>query len=277
MGKATPHSCSLCLGGVILIFMLAFAAFGPQFKDHTYFQTHLELKNLPPSQKFWFGTDDLGRDIFTRACYGARISLLIGVAAALIDMIIGVIWGSIAACSGGVVDEMMVQFMDILDSLPYILIVILLMVVFGHGLIPIIAAMSLMGWTTMARIVRGQILQLKECEFALAATALGAKRSYILFFELLPNAFSPIITTVTLTIPVAIYGEAFLSFLGLGVQIPIASWGTMASEGLPALKFYPWRLFFPVSLISITIIGFNLIGDGLRDYFDPRTYARELK
>ena len=159
---------------------------------------------------------------------------------------------------------------DILYSIPYLLVVILLMVIMGSGLATIIIALAMTGWINMARIVRGQILQLKQLDFVKAATALGASRRRILLRHLIPNAMGPIIVTLTLTIPSAIFAEAFLSFLGLGVQAPIASWGTMANDGLPAMRYYPWRLFFPASFISLTMLSFNLLGDGLRDAFDPR-------
>lgn len=253
-----------------LLLLIFFSVISPWMSTYTYYDTHLDLKNLPPSSLFWFGTDDLGRDMFTRIWYGARISLLVGISAALIDVIIGVLWGGCAGYFGGKVDNILMRFADILFAVPYLLKVILFMVVLGQGLITIVLAMSLTGWINMARIVRGQIMQLKGQEFVLAALALGASQKRILFHHLIPNAIGPIIVTVTLTIPTAIFTEAFLSFLGLGVQVPIASWGTMANDGLPALKYYPWRLFFPAAFISITMLSFNLVGDGLRDAFDPR-------
>lgn len=252
---------------VILIFM---AIIGPFLTPYTYYETHLHLKNEPPSSKFWFGTDELGRDLFTRVWWGARISLLVGITASCIDLIIGVFYGSLAASFGGKIEELMMRVADILYSIPYLLVVILLMVVIGSGIGTIILALTITGWISMARIVRGQILQLKELDFVKAAQSLGASRFRILWRHLIPNAIGSIIITVTLTIPTAIFAEAFLSFLGLGVQAPIASWGTMANDGLPALRYYPWRLFFPAGFISITMLSFNLLGDGLRDAFDPR-------
>lgn len=261
----------VAVAGLILLILLSLMAIiGPWISYHTYYTTHLELKNLPPSTEHWFGTDDLGRDMFTRVWYGARISLFVGITAAIVDMVLGVLWGGTAAFAGGRVDEGMMRFADILYGIPYLLVVVLLMVVMGSGLIPIIIAMTITGWINMARIVRGQILQLKELEFVLAAKTLGAGFGRILLRHLIPNCMGPIIITMTLTVPSAIFVEAFLSFLGLGVQAPIASWGTMASDGLPAMKYYPWRLFFPATLISITMLAFNLVGDGLRDALDPR-------
>lgn len=253
-----------------LALLCTFSIFVPMISPYTYYDTHLDLKNLGPSTTFWFGTDDLGRDIFTRVWYGSRISLIVGVSAAVIDLVIGVLWGGCAAYFGAKIDEYMMRVADIMYAIPYLLKVILFMVVMGPGLITIVLAMSLTGWINMARIVRGQILQLKEQEFILAAVALGASSARILLKHLIPNAIGPIIVTVTLTIPTAIFTEAFLSFLGLGVQVPVASWGTMANDGLPALKYYPWRLFFPAAFISLTMLAFNLIGDGLRDALDPR-------
>jgi oligopeptide transport system permease protein len=264
------HSKTAMTGLGILCLITGFAIIGPWLTPYTYYTTELAAKNQSPSAMHWFGTDDLGRDLFTRTWYGARISLFVGISAAVVDLLIGVLWGSIAAFAGGKIDETLMRVADILYSLPYMLVVIILMVVLGSGLIPIIIAMTIIGWITMARIVRGQILQLKNLEYILAARALGASFSRILFRHLIPNAMGPIIITMTLTVPAAIFTEAFLSFLGLGIQAPLASWGTMASDGLPAMQYYPWRLFFPAFFISITMFGFNLVGDGLRDSLDPR-------
>ncbi len=258
------------IGLYILLTLLAFAIVGPWITPYTYYETHLQLKNQPPSWQFWFGTDELGRDLFTRLWWGARISLFVGMAASLIDLVIGVFYGALAGFIGKKTEELMMRTADILYAIPYLLVVILLMVVIGSGLTTIIIALTMTGWIGMARIVRGQILQIKELDFVKAAYAIGASRRRILTQHLIPNAMGPIIVTVTLTVPTAIFTEAFLSFLGLGVQAPIASWGTMASDGLSALRYYPWRLFFPAAFISITMFSFNLLGDGLHDAFDPR-------
>lgn len=258
------------IGLVTLMLLAAFAIVAPLVSSHTYYETHLALKNTKPCAAYWFGTDDLGRDMFTRTACGARISLFVGITAALIDLLIGVLWGGIAAFAGGKVDNLLMRVADILYAIPYLLVVIMLMVVMGSGLVPIIIALTITGWIGMARIVRGQIYQLKEQEYIHAAIALGAGRRRILFKHLIPNAMGPIIVTMTLTIPLAIFTEAFLSFLGLGVQAPMASWGTMASDALPAMRYYPWRLFFPAFFISITMLAFNLVGDGLRDALDPK-------
>lgn len=258
------------IGLIFLIFLFVMALVGPWLTSYTYYETHLHLKNKAPSLQFWFGTDELGRDLFTRIWWGARISLFVGISAAIIDMILGVFYGAFAGFYGGKVDEFMMRFADILYSLPYLLVVILLMVVMGSGLTTIVLAMTLTGWINMARIVRAQILQLKELDFILAAKSMGASSGRILIKHLIPNTVGSIITTMTLTIPAAIFTEAFLSFLGLGVQAPVASWGTMASDGLSALRYYPWRLFFPAGFICLTMLSFNVLGDGLRDALDPR-------
>lgn len=255
----------------VLLFLIVFAITVPITSPYTYYETQLHLKNTPPCRGFWFGTDELGRDLFTRIWWGARISLYVGIVAALIDMIIGVFYGAFAAIIGGKCEEFMMRTADIFYSLPQLLIVILLLVIFKPGVFTIILALALTGWINMARIIRGQILQIKQQDFVLAAYMLGASHFRVLFHHLIPNAFGSIITTVTLTIPSAIFTEAFLSFLGLGVQAPIASWGTMANDGLSAIRYYPWRLFFPALFISMTMLALNLLSDGIRDAFDPRT------
>ena len=199
-------------GSILLSLLILFALFAPLFSSHSYYEINLEHKNQPPGAEFWFGSDELGRDLFTRIWWGARISLIIGTAAPLIDLLIGVLYGSIAGGFGGKVDELMMRFADILYSIPYLLVVILLMVFIESGLWSILIALTLTGWISMARIVRGQMLQLKEMEFVKAAQVFGASRLRILFKHMLPNCIGPIIVTVTLTIPIAIFAEAFLSF-----------------------------------------------------------------
>ncbi len=260
-------------GLITLSILVVMALIGPLLSPYTYYEAHLPLKNSPPSLQFWFGSDELGRDIFCRIWWGARISLCVGIAAALLDMFVGVLIGATAGFFGKKCDEILMRFADILHSIPYLLVVILLSVMIGSGLGSTLIALTLTGWIPMARIVRGQIMQLKEREYAKAAYALGASTMRILWKHLLPNTLGSIITTVTFTIPAAIFAESFLSFLGLGVQAPIASWGTMASDALAALSYYPWRIFFPSFFISLTMLSFNLIGDGLRDAFDPRSYG----
>lgn len=260
-----PSRIFLYTGVFLGILLLLLSLVGPLLSDRTYFENHLILKNQPPSSLFWFGTDDLGRDTFTRVCYGLRISLMVGFSAGFLDLFIGVMWGSTAAFSGGRTDEIMMRIADVIYSLPYLLVVILFTLPFGSGWFSIVFAIAIFGWITMARIIRGQVLTLKEMEFVLAAKALGASRRRILFRHLIPNAMPAILVTLMVTIPYAIFTEAFLSFLGLGVQAPMASLGTMANEGLPALLYFPWRLFFPALFISLIILSFNLIGEGLKE------------
>ncbi len=255
----------------ILLLLILSAIIAPMISPYTYYETHLSAKNTAPCKQFWFGTDELGRDLFTRIWWGARISLFIGIAASCIDLVIGVLFGAFAALSGGKTEEAMMRAADILYSIPYLLIVILLMVVIGPGLISILIALTLTGWIGMARMVRSQILLLRQMEFVKAAIALGSSKKRLLLRHLIPNCLGQIIVTVTLTIPSAIFAEAFLSFLGLGVQAPIASLGTMANDGLSALRIYPWRLFFPAGFISLTLLSFSVVGEGLRDAFDPRS------
>ncbi|HJV32043.1 MAG TPA: ABC transporter permease [Bacillales bacterium] len=257
-------------GLVLLVILVLFAIFGPHMTKFDYSTNNLMDTNKAPNGKHWFGTDELGRDLFTRVWYGARISLFIGLAAALIDLFIGVLWGGIAGYRGGKTDDIMMRIADILWGVPYLLLVILLMVILDQGLGTMILAMTITGWINMSRIVRGEVLGLKNQEYVLAAQTLGAKTQRIMFRHLIPNAMGPILVTMTLTIPSAIFTEAFLSYLGLGVPAPLASWGTMASDGVQALQFYPWRLFFPATFICLTIFAFNVVGDGLRDALDPR-------
>ncbi|MBY0121021.1 ABC transporter permease [Bacillus sp. S/N-304-OC-R1] len=257
-------------GLVLLILLIIMAIIGPHLTPYDYATNDLSNKNQAPSSDHWFGTDDLGRDVFARTWEGARISIFIGVAAALIDLFIGVLWGGISGYKGGRTDEVMMRFADVLYGVPYLLLVILLMVVLGQGLGTMILAMTITGWINMSRIVRGQVLSLKSQEYVLASKTLGASTSRIMAKHLIPNAMAPILVTMTLTIPNAIFTEAFLSYLGLGLRPPLASWGTMASDGLPAIRYYPWRLFFPATFICLTIFAFNVVGDGLRDALDPR-------
>lgn len=250
--------------------LAAFSFIGPYLKTYSCFEINLDIKNLPPSKTFWFGTDELGRDIFTRVWMGARISFFIGGSSAVIDLIIGVIWGTVAAVFDGKVDEIMMRTCDVLYSIPYLLTVVLLMVVLGSGLLSILIALTLTGWINMSRIVRGLVLQLKEHEFICAAKALGASRTRIILKHLIPNSMGPILATMTLTIPAAIFTEAFLSFLGLGIQAPAASLGVMINNSLGAFNYFPWRLLFPVLVLTMAIFALNLLGDSLRDILDPR-------
>ncbi|MFD1036990.1 ABC transporter permease [Virgibacillus byunsanensis] len=261
----------LALFGVVMIAFLAVMSFiGGPISGENYYTNDLMKANQSPSAEHWFGTDNLGRDLFARTWYGAKISLFIGLAAAFIDLIIGVIWGSVSGFFGGKVDEYMMRIADILYGVPYLLVVILLMVVMPQGLWTLILAMTITGWINMARIVRGQVMQLRSEEYVMAAQSLGASNLRIMGRHLVPNTFGPILVTLTLTIPSAIFTEAFLSYLGLGVPAPLASWGTMSSDALPALQYYPFQLFFPAFFICLTMLAFNVIGDGMRDALDPK-------
>lgn len=258
------------LGLIIISFVAIAAIVGPFFTAYSYSDQNLQIANQPPSAVHWFGTDNLGRDLLTRVLYGARISLCIGVVASLSTMIIGVLYGGIAGLSGGRVDTIMMRIIDIVWSIPFLLYVILLMVVLQPGLMNIFIALTLVYWMPMARLVRGQILSLRELEYVLAAKLVGASSWRIIIKHLIPNSLGPILITATLTIPEAIFSEAFLSYIGLGVSAPMASWGVLASEGATSLRSYPFQLFFPAAAICITMLSFNFIGDGLRDALDPR-------
>ena len=258
------------LGLIIIVCLIVVAIFGPIFSSHTYDEQNLMMTNSSPSWEHWFGTDNLGRDIFIRVLYGARISLAIGIVASLLNLFIGVIYGGIIGFCGGKIDRIMMNIVDILYSVPTLLYVILLMVILKPGLINIFIALGIGYWLQMARIVRGQILSMKEQEFILAARTIGVSKKRILFRHLLPNAMGAIIVTMTLAIPDAIFTEAFLSFIGLGVSAPMASWGVLASEGVNNLRAYPFQLFFPAVAISVTMLAFNFLGDGLRDVLDPK-------
>ncbi|RDW20462.1 ABC transporter permease [Oceanobacillus chungangensis] len=257
------------LGIVIILLLGIMAIIGGPISGQNYYENRLLEANQPPSAEHWFGTDNLGRDVFARTWYGAQISLFIGLMAALIDLVIGVIWGAVAGFFGGKVDEILMRIADVLYGVPYLLVVILLLVVLPQNLWTLIIAMTITGWINMARIVRGQVIQLRSEEFVMASRSLGASNGRLLVRHLIPNTLGPILVTLTLTIPSAIFTESFLSFLGIGVQAPLASWGTMSSDALPALQYYPNQLFFPAVFICITMLAFNVVGDGMRDALDP--------
>ena len=257
------------VGIVILAIIAIMAIFVPILSPYDYAE-QTGVYNSPPTADFWFGTDNLGRDVFVRSWVGARISLLIGISAAIINLVVGVVYGSVSGLIGGRVDNIMMRICDILNSVPELLIIILLIVVLQQGLVPMIIALSLTGWIRMARIVRAEVMSLKAQEYVLASRTLGASAAHLIRRHLIPNAMGSIIVTMTLQIPAAIFNESFLSYIGLGVTPPLASWGTMASEGNEAILTAPWRLVFPALLISITIFGFNAVGDGLRDALDPK-------
>lgn len=257
-------------GLAFVIFITVVAVLGTMFSKYNYYSQDFKMANLSPSAEHWFGTDKFGRDIFIRVLYGARISLTVGYVASLLNIFIGILYGGIAGYFGGRVDNIMMRIVDILYAVPMMIYVILLMVVLGAGLKSIIIALAISYWLTMARIVRGQIMALKENEFVLAARTLGAKPMNIILKHLIPNSMGSIIVTLTLTVPDAIFTESFLSFIGLGVSAPKASWGTLASEALGGMQLYPYQLIFPALAICFTILAFNFLGDGLRDALDPK-------
>ncbi|BAH43652.1 MULTISPECIES: ABC transporter permease [Bacillales] len=265
------------VGLTLIVMLIAMAIIGPHLVPYSYSDQSLLNANQEISSEHWFGTDELGRDMFSRTWYGARISLIIGISAALIDLVIGVTVGGIAGYMAGRgkkgdrIDTIIMRLIEVLYGLPYLLVVIMLMVVMEPGIVTIIIALSATGWVGMARLVRGQILQLKNQEFIMAAQVLGAKFPRILLRHLIPNTIGVIIVNLTFTIPSAIFAESFLSFLGLGVQAPIASWGTMTNDALGVILTGDWwRLFFPALMISLTMFAFNVFGDGLQDALDPR-------
>lgn len=259
------------LGLIFLVLLVFMAIFGPMFSPYEVNSGELRNQYKPPSADHWFGTDNLGRDVFTRTWYGARISLFVGFMAALIDVTIGIIWGGISGYKGGRTDNIMMRIIEILYGLPYLLVVILLLVVLGPSLSTIIVALTVTGWVGMARIVRGQVMQIKNYEYVLASKSFGTKTPRIIRRNLLPNTMGPIIVQMTLTVPSAIFAEAFLSFIGLGIQAPFASWGVMANDSLGAiLSGNWWTLFFPAFFISFTMFAFNVLGDGLQDALDPK-------
>lgn len=219
---------------------------------------------------YLLGTDGLGRDLFIRIVYGARISLLVGFFAAFINFVVGVFYGAIAGYFGGTIDNIMMRIIDVLDSIPMTLYVILIMVVVGPGITSIILALGLTFWVKMARIVRGQVLTLKQQEFVKAAIVTGADTKRIIVKHLIPNMMGPIMVNIAMQIPSAIFNEAFLSFVGLGISAPMASWGTLCNDALAGIYVYPYQMIFPAIAISVTILTFNLFSDGLRDAFDPK-------
>lgn len=258
-------------GLTIIVILILLAIFAPMLSQYSYETQSLKERNLKPSATHWFGTDSLGRDLWTRAWYGARISLLVGFVATAMQFIVGAIYGGISGSFGGWVDNLMMRIAEIIYSIPYMLIVILMMVVMSPGLVPMIVALVVTGWVGMARLVRGQVLQLKEQDYVKASEALGGGMLWKLRKHLIPNTMGPILVDLTLSVPSAIFAEATLSFLGLGISAPMASWGSMVNDALTGLfTGAGYQLFFPALLISLTMFGFNVFGDGLRDALDPQ-------
>lgn len=261
----------------ILAIMILGAIFLPMVSAFDYSDQNVAFSNMPPmwidnmtNQMHLFGTDALGRDIWVRLWMGARVSLTVAFAVTLIDCLVGIIYGGISGYFSGAVDNVMMRFVEIISGIPYLIIVMLLLIVLPRGIGTIIIAYSLTGWMGMARLVRGQVLSLREQEFLIAAKSMGAKPARIIARHLAPNLLSLIVVNVTLDIPNVIFTEAFLSMLGLGISPPDSSWGTMANDGILGFQMYPMQLVFPALFISITMLAFNLLGDQMRDAFDPK-------
>ena len=259
------------ISGIILIGLIVLAIFAPWIAPHSYSYQNLELGAVGPSSTYWLGTDTLGRDQFSRILYGARVSLLVGFVATAVALVIGVSWGIVAGFFGGQIDSTMMRIVDILYGLPFIIFIVLLMVIFGRNIWLLFLAIGAVEWLTMARIVRGQVLTLKNQEFVLAAQAMGVRNLSLFFKHILPNILGTIAVYATLTIPQVMLLEAFLSFLGLGVQPPMSSWGTLIRYGVESMEEYPWMLIFPGLIFTITLFCLNFFGDGLRDAIDPRS------
>jgi oligopeptide transport system permease protein len=258
-------------GAFILIILIASAALAPWIAPFSYSFQNLELGASPPSSKHFLGTDVLGRDLLSRILYGARISLLVGFVATGVALIIGVSWGIIAGYAGGRVDSIMMRIVDVLYGLPFIIFIILLMVIFGRNLWLLFGAIGAVEWLTMARIVRGQVMGLKNQEFVMAARAMGVSNFSMFRKHLLPNILGPIAVYATLTIPQVMLLEGFLSFLGLGIQPPMSSWGTLIKDGVESMEEHSWLLIYPGVTFTITLFALNFFGDGLRDALDPKT------
>ena len=258
----------LC-AGILGIIVIA-CVFAPWIAPYPYQQIDLKLGATPPSHAHWLGTDTLGRDLFSRCLYGGQISIAVGLVGTLVSLLIGVLYGAVAGYIGGRADDLMMRFVDYLYALPFFFLVIILLVFFSNSILMLFVALGLVQWLTMARIVRGQVLSLKNAEFVQAARLAGTRPPAILFRHLLPNILSSVIVYGTLTVPSVILQEAFLSFLGLGVQAPRSSWGTLISDGANVMGLFPWLVFFPSVLLAAALFSLNFIGDGLRDAFDPR-------
>ena len=255
---------------VILILIVLASFIGPFFLKLSYETQNLQLGAVPPGVRHWLGTDTLGRDLFVRILYGGRVSMSVGFCATAVALTIGVFYGAISGFLGGKIDMLMMRVVDIIFALPFTVFVILLMVFFGRKFVLLFVAIGAVQWLTMARIVRGQVLSLRHQEFIEAAEALGLSKPRIIFRHMIPNALGPIIVYATLTVPAVMLLEAFLSFLGLGVQPPMSSWGVLIKEGAEVMEEFPWLLVFPGLVLAITLFSLNFLGDGLRDALDPR-------
>jgi oligopeptide transport system permease protein len=270
------HAAMTALGIMAFIVMLALLA--PLLSPWSIDSTDWDQVATPPNflTGHYFGTDDVGRDIFIRTLYGGRISLLVGLSATIVSLLIGIFWGATAGYIGGRVDQMMMRFVDVLYAMPFMFFVILLMVFFGRNIFLIFIAVGAVNWLDMARIVRGQTLSIKQREFVEAARAGGVSNWNIIRRHIVPNLLGVVIVYVTLTIPQVILVESFLSFLGLGVQEPMTSWGALVNDGASLMESAPWTLIFPSIFLAFTLFSFNFIGDGLRDALDPRDRKNDL-
>jgi len=257
-------------GAIVLLVLGVLCAFGPLFAQ-SYQEQNLDLGATPPSAAHWLGTDTLGRDLFARILYGGRISILVGLVATFVALAIGVVYGAVAGFFGGKIDSVMMRLVDIMYALPFTIFVILLMVFFGRNIVLLFVAIGAVEWLTMARIVRGQILTIKKMEFIEAARSLGFGKRRIIFRHMIPNVLGPIIVYTTLTIPAVMLLEAFLSFLGLGVQPPMSSWGVLIKDGAEKMEEFWWLLVFPGTAFSLSLFSLNFVGDGLRDALDVRS------
>lgn len=281
---------------VLLLLLIGLALIGPSLNDHTYRSQNIEHSNMPPKVQglewlgldgkdskgvdvyaekevqasYWFGTDEFGRDLWTRVWKGTQISLFIALVAAFLDLVIGVIYGGISSFYGGRIDTVMQRIIEVLMGIPNLIVIILFILILEPGISSIILAMIITGWVGMARVIRGQVLQLKGQEFVLASRTLGASNPRLIWKHLLPNVMGPIIVTVMFTIPTAIFFEAFLSFIGLGLQAPLASLGVLIEDGYKSMRYFSYKLLYPAVVISTIMICFNLLGDGLRDALDPK-------
>ena len=258
-------------GSIYILFIVTLALITPLIAPYDYAYQDLNLGPSGPSAEHWLGTDTLGRDLLTRMMYGSRVSLMVGFLATMVALSIGVLWGTIAGFTGGKVDTIMMRIVDVLYGIPFIIFVILLMVIFGKNLILLFMAIGAVEWLTIARIVRSQVMSLSKQEFILAAEAMGVSKAGIIYKHLIPNAIGPVIVYATLTVPQIMLLEAFLSFLGLGVQAPLSSRGLLIRDGAVSMEEYWWLLIFPSLAFSLTLFSLNFIGDGLRDALDPRT------
>ena len=255
---------------IFILGLVFLALITPFITPYSYSEQNLLLGAAPPSSEYILGTDVLGRDLFTRMLYGSRVSLLVGFLATLVALTIGVLWGSIAGYLGGRTDSLMMRIVDILDGLPFVIFLILILVIIGRSMTLLFLAIGAFGWLSMARIVRVQVLGLRRQDYVLAAQSMGASNLRILFKHIIPNVLSSVIVYSTLLIPQFMLLEAFLSFLGLGVQPPESSWGILIREGAITMEEYWWLLIFPSIVFSLTLFALNFLGDGLRDYLDPR-------